>query len=302
MARSTRLGSSRMRWQRDRALPLVGLLAAIALAGCSGGANYSKSTGDMAQMETAGNTAAPAQLASAVEAPKVKPLLKKEAEMGLSVESMEESLDAISAIASKYQGDVLRLQQNQPERLGEPIRASLELRIPADKLEVALGDLSQLGNVESRLITAEDVSEQMFDLQARLKNLRKSEEAVLKIMERSGSIGDVLKVSQELSTIRESIERIEAQATRLQTQVAYSTIRLNLESLAAAPQQSGRPIGAIAQQTFGQSTRAARAVALVLLQLAIWLISFSPYFLLIGGSLYGYRRWHLKRSKVESKN
>ena len=293
---STAPGPNRVLRRRDRAMPWVGLLAAIALAGCGAPANYSESAGDMASMEAAGKGAAPAELASAVAAPKVQPLLKKEAEMSLSVESMEESLEAITRIARKYQGDVLRLEQDQPLRLGGRSLASLELRVPADKLEVALTELSQLGTVESRLITAEDVGEQMVDLQARLKNLRKSEEAVLKIMERSGSIGDVLKVSQELSTIRETIERIQAQTTRLQTQVAFSTIRLTLESITVSPNQSGRPVGAIAQQSWIQSTRAARSLALVLLRLAIWLFSFSPYFLLIGASIYGIRRWKRPKS------
>lgn len=67
-----------------------------------------------------------------------------------------------------------------------------------------------MGTVENQMITAEDVSDQLVDVQARLRNLRKSEEMVLKIMERSGSVGDVLKAANELSTIRESIERIDA--------------------------------------------------------------------------------------------
>ncbi len=60
--------------------------------------------------------------------------------------------------------------------------------------------------------------------------MQKTESTLLEIMERSGSVSDVLKVAQELSDVRQSIEQINAQLKSLQNQVAYSTITLKLEA------------------------------------------------------------------------
>lgn len=140
------------------------------------------------------------------------------------------------------------------------------------------------------MITAEDVSDQLVDVQARLRNLRKSEEMVLKIMERSGSVGDVLKAANELSTIRESIERIDAQLRNLQNQVAYSTIDLTIESsVSVSPAQEN--LGLRVQETWGKATHTMGEFTWLLVGLILWLLAFSPYLLIIGGGIYGYR-WY----------
>ena len=158
--------------------------------------------------------------------------------------------------------------------------ASFEFRVPQAQLEVALSDLSKIGTVETRSIQAEDVANQLVDFDARLKNLRKSEEVVLGIMERSGSVSDVLKVSQELSQIRNEIEQIQGQVQHLKQQVAYSRINLNLEE-AVAQNQHSISVGDRLQETWSQSTHALGKTTTDFLRIGIWLLVFSPY--LLGG-------------------
>ena len=88
----------------------------------------------------------------------------------------------------------------------------------------------KIGEVQDRSITTEDVSSQLVDLQARISNSQKSEEALKEIMSRSGKISDVLEVSRELSQVRQEIEQMKATQQTLKTQVSYSTIRISLES------------------------------------------------------------------------
>ncbi|MCZ0901313.1 DUF4349 domain-containing protein, partial [Microcoleus sp. HI-ES] len=149
-----------------------------------------------------------------------------------------------------------------------------------------LDTLAKLGTVENRSLTAEDVTDQLVDSEARLRNLRKSEEMVLKIMERSGSVGDVLKAAQELSNIRESIERIDAQLKSLRNQVAYSTISLTLEAAVSAQQTPEPSLGLRVQETWGKATHSVGELTLGLFGLGIWLLAYSPYLLLIGAAVY----------------
>jgi len=101
-------------------------------------------------------------------------------------------------------------------------------------------------------------------------------------MERSGSVGDVLKVAQELSNVRQSIEQINAQ--RLQNQVAYSTITLSLEA-AVSTTTPERSIGSQVQETWNTSTYSLRNSALVCL--GIWLMVYSPFYY-FATAIYGY--------------
>jgi hypothetical protein len=228
--------------------------------------------------------------------PKKQSQLIKRAQLTLIVQSIHQTTESITEIIQKQQGDILKFEAQKSPDNSQRQTAYLEFRVPQQRLEITLNALAKLGTVENQMITAEDVSDQLVDFQARLRNLRKSEEMVLKIMERSGSVGDVLKAANELSTIRESIERIDAQLRSLQNQVAYSTITLNIQSLVSvSPAQEN--LGLRVQETWGKATHTMGEFTWLLVGLMLWLLAFSPYLLIIAGGIYGYRWYRHNRIK-----
>ena len=232
----------------------------------------------------------------AAETPVTRPQLIKKAELSVVVKSIDATTKSVTNIVEKQQGDILGFQNQKPPDSSVRQTASVEIRVPQERLETTLEALAKLGTVENRSLTAEDVTEQLVDSEARLRNLRKSEEMVLKIMERSGSVGDVLKASQELSNIRESIERIDAQLKSLRNQVAYSTISLTLEAAVSAQQTPEPSLGLQVQETWGKATHSVGELTLGLFGLGIWLLAYSPYFLLIAAAVYGFNRFKKQQS------
>ncbi|MEG4230026.1 DUF4349 domain-containing protein [Microcoleus sp. N9_B2] len=227
----------------------------------------------------------------AAETPATRPQLIKKAQLSVVVQSIDASTKSVTNIVEKQQGDILGFQNQKPPDSSVRQTASVEIRVPQERLETTLQALAKLGNVENRSLTAEDVTDQLVDSEARLRNLRKSEEMVLKIMERSGSVGDVLKAAQELSNIRESIERIDAQLKSLRNQVAYSTISLTLEAAVSAQQTPEPSLGLRVQETWGKATHSMGELTLGLFALGIWMLAYSPYLLLIGAAVYGFNRF-----------
>lgn len=241
--------------------------------------------------------AAVASKTAAAEPQASRPQLIKKAELSVIVKSIDASTKSATDIVEKRQGDIVGFQNQKPPDPSIRQTATMEIRVPQEKLDETLDALAKLGTVQNRGLTAEDVTNQLVDSEARLKNLRKSEEAVLKIMERSGSVGDVLKASQELSKIRESIERIEAQLKSLRGQVAYSTISLTLEAAVSAQQEPEPSLGLRVQETWGQATHSMGEFTLGLLALGLWLLAYSPYLLLIAAAIYGVTRWKKSHSE-----
>ncbi|MEG4814456.1 DUF4349 domain-containing protein [Microcoleus sp. K5-D4] len=232
----------------------------------------------------------------AAETPATRPQLIKKAELSVVVKSIDATTKSVTNIVEKQQGDILGFQNQKPPDSSVRQTASVEIRVPQERLETTLEALAKLGTVENRSLTAEDVTAQLVDSEARLRNLRKSEEMVLKIMERSGSVGDVLKAAQELSNIRESIERIDAQLKSLRNQVAYSTISLTLEAAVSAQQTQEPSLGLRVQETWGKATHSVGELTLGLFALGIWLLAYSPYFLLIAAAVYGFNRFKKQHS------
>lgn len=227
------------------------------------------------------------------EAPKAAPKLAKTADMSLEVLSIEEALDKASAIATQQKGDVLGLENNKPQNLGGRHRALMRIRVPQSNLEPTLDALKALGTVESELITAEDVSSQLVDVKARLRNLRQTENSLIKIMERAGSMGDTLQVSKELSNVRNSIEQIDAQLKNLTNRVNYSTITLNLTASVASNSQPA--VGSQMQKAWSNATQSFQGLTMGLLHLIIWIAVHSPYLLVSGTGIFFWRNRRKKR-------
>lgn len=287
------------------------LSSAVALPSCAGAPTGGGAAGPMtsqsalkapaAESAPAANPAssdtAVASKQTTAEPQASRPQLIKKAELSIIVKSIDASTKSVTDIVEKRQGDILGFQNQKPPDSSIRQTATMEIRVPQEKLDATLDALAKLGTVQNRGLTAEDVTTQLVDSEARLKNLRKSEEMVLKIMERSGSVGDVLKASQELSRIRESIERIDAQLKSLRGQVAYSTISLTLEAAVSAQQNPEPSLGLRVQETWGQATHSMGEFTLGLLGLGIWLLAYSPYLLLIAAAIYGINRLRKQHSE-----
>ncbi|WOD40469.1 DUF4349 domain-containing protein [Nodosilinea sp. E11] len=218
------------------------------------------------------------------------PQLVKQASLVLVLTDIDTAVTQVQTIIQQAQGDVLSLQDHRsPE--GTAQQVSLTLRVPQAELDSVLEALRPLGTVQQQSLTAEDVSSQLVDLEARLKNLRQAEAALLEIMARSGEISHVLEVARELSTVREGIERMAAQQQNLRRQVAFSQIDLTLQSpVTSVPPL--RPVGETLGNTWKSATQSVKTFTVSGLKLGLWLLAFSPYWVLLAALGYGgYRLW-----------
>jgi myosin heavy subunit len=280
----------------NRSLKVLSILTAIALASCA--ASLTSKSSAPANLATLPEQAPNAESATPAKAAIPRPQLIKSAEISLQVKSLEESTKAISDLVKQQQGDILELQDFRNGSSGIAQSVSLKLRIPQERLDAVLDTIAQLGIVKERSLKAEDVSNQLVDLQARLKNLRQTEVQLQEILKQTGSVGDVLKVTQELSRIREAIEQIDAQLTNLKNQVAYSTIQVNLSSaIATIPPQSD--LSTQIQNTWNSATNSLVGVSISLLKLAIWLLVYCPYWLIPLAIYLFLRRRHRQRPQTQ---
>lgn len=228
---------------------------------------------------------------------KQRPQLIKNADLSLSVASIDKLVPTVLQIVKQKQGDLFRFEDNKPQDDTSRHTASMEIKVPQQELEPTLDKLAKLGSVQRRTLTAEDVTDQIVDNDARLRNLRKQEATLLKIMERSGSVRDVLSVAQELSNVRQNIEQIDAQLKSLKNRVAYSTINLTMEeAIALAP--TGQPVGVQVQDTWNQASDSVGKFTVNLIRMSVALLVWSPYLLLLAGAAYGFNR--IRKQKFRS--
>ncbi|MFM7424897.1 MAG: DUF4349 domain-containing protein [Elainella sp.] len=206
----------------------VGSCSSAPSSAPSSASSSSSAPSDVAEF-AARESGSPANQADPSAAQTQQPQLVKTGTVTLTVDAVAPALEKIATLTRQQQGDLLRLEDRLPDSSDPRHTALLQIRVPEQNLEATLKALTQLGTVQQQEIAAEDVASQLVDHQARLRNLRKTEATLLEIMNRSGSVADVLKVAQELSNVRNLIEQVDAQVKDLENRVAYSVVTIHLQ-------------------------------------------------------------------------
>lgn len=149
--------------------------------------------------------------------------------------NMELSAADVGAVVDKAR-DVAVLEGGYAGR--EEVReeaATLTLYIPSDRFDQALDELSGLGKVISRNQTAEDVTEQVVDLDSRIATQRASVDRVRALLARANTVDEIVRIEQELTTREAALESLLQRREALGGQVAMSTVTISVSKNATAP-------------------------------------------------------------------
>jgi len=148
-------------------------------------------------------------------------------EISLRIASLDSAERAVTTIATANNG---YLSNSSRERsTGNAMIGTAQLRIPADKFQSVLGAVRRLGEVESERISANDVTEEYVDINARLKTQQELEARILNLLnERSGKLSDIIEIEGKLADVRREIEGIQGRLRYLQGQISYSTLTVTM--------------------------------------------------------------------------
>lgn len=172
-------------------------------------------------------------------------MISYQVSMTLEVKEFDQAKNRLREIMDTQGGYMA--QANFVETPNQPKRANLVLRVPAVKLATILNQVRELGRVQEEHLNSEEVTEQVVDLEARLHNARATEQRLIEVLNnRTGKVGDILQVEQEIARTREQIERMEAQRQNLMKRVEMATVNLTLAEAFKA-QLEPAPVGALRQ-------------------------------------------------------
>ena len=107
---------------------------------------------------------------------------------------------------------------------------NMTLRVPSDKLEIAMENLASLGVKKSESFNSRDITAQYMDTQNQIKNLEARRDRLRELMKfKTDNLGDVLQIDRELSSVQNQIENLQRTQNRRDTDVDFSTINLNIQ-------------------------------------------------------------------------
>ncbi len=155
----------------------------------------------------------------------------RNADLSIVVDDPTVTMSEIARMAAGMGGFVVssNLYQTTLESGVEVPRARITIRVPAEQLNDALGQIEGSANeVLSRNESGEDVTRDYTDLQSRLRNLEQAEAQLAEIMDSANRTEDVLDVFNQLTAIREQIEVITGQIQFFEQSAAFSAISIDI--------------------------------------------------------------------------
>jgi hypothetical protein len=166
--------------------------------------------------------------------------------------------------------------------------------VPAAKYEALQQQIAKLGELERYSKDSDDITDRYFDLEARIKNRKATEERLRQIYkEKANAVKEVLEIEKEVARIREDIEVQEGQLKRWANLVQMTTLTVQLRERGSYIPPETASFGTNVGRTFRGSldtlVQFGKGLVLIVVALAPWL----PILLLI--ALVGI--WTLRRRR-----
>jgi hypothetical protein len=147
------------------------------------------------------------------------------AHVTMSVYQVSPALDAIEGIARAMGGYLESRNDTQ-----------IQIRIPRARFDEALHKVEASGDVIHRDVTAQDVTDAYFDLDARLRNARAVRDRMQALLEKA-AVKEAIEIQKELERVTGEIEVLEGKLKLLSNKIAYSTIEVSFQPRASAAVQ-----------------------------------------------------------------
>jgi hypothetical protein len=261
--------------------PLERVGAPVPAAGGAGAGNGGTSGNGNGTGTSGGSTAGGANQPPALnDVNRPDLLVIKTGTLNLQVKAIDDGLAAASAKAAALGGYVAGSQRQGSD---EAATATVTLRIPAARWDEALVAMRAIGDkVIGESSQSQDVTGDVLDLGARIRNLQATEQALQAIIAKADKITDVLAVQTELTKTRGEIEQLTTQKQHLEGQAAFSTLTMTFglkpEAAIVASQKGFDPASEV-DRAAGSLVQVLQAVATAGIWFAIvWL----PILLVLG--------------------
>ncbi len=161
----------------------------------------------------------------------------------------------------------------QNERYGHMI-----FRIPEDKLDSFIDDVSGNSNILSQDRSVTDVTLQYADLESHKKALQAEQEQLLTLMERAETIEEILQIQNQLTDVRYQLESMESQLRTYDNQVSYSTVDMSINEVIEYTPDEEPSFGQRAKDGFMDNLS---AVITFFVELALAVITHIPMLILL---------------------
>ena len=144
----------------------------------------------------------------------------------LIVADFEAARKEVTRLVEQHEGYVSK--SDVGEASGERRHATWVLRVPTAKFRQMMDALAGLGYATTLRTDSADVTDEFYDLEARLQNKREEEQRLRDHLQKStGKLEDILAIEKELSRVRGEVESTQGRLQKLSKLAELTTITVS---------------------------------------------------------------------------
>lgn len=169
------------------------------------------------------STVGAAAMSAHADTPQQQRMLIWRGWLTVEVDDIATATQRVTEIAQASSGFVESRSETRDES------AMLTLRIPATALNATVASLESIGTVRSRRLSADDVTEQYIDADARLKNQQALRDRLRLLLDKASTVEDILAIETELARVQGEIDSLQGRLKAVKGQVDLATLEVSLE-------------------------------------------------------------------------
>jgi len=206
----------------------ITILIIFLMTACGGGSENenrnSESLFEMAPEMEVADAAAPMRKVGVQEQEEYEKKVIKTAGLSYQVANTREEYRRLKSLTEKYNAYI---SNENESKSSDRINYSVSIKVPPQHFDALISDIVEDRRLDSRWVSAEDVTDRYYDLKSRIENKKKLEERYQEILKQATKISDILEVERNLNQVRTEIESLQGQLKRLNHRIDYSSIEVS---------------------------------------------------------------------------
>lgn len=163
------------------------------------------------------------------------------ANVRLTVKDYKQIRAQLEQLVAKHQGYLVNSSES---KTNEYQSGNFTYRVPQAEFDAFLKEIQKLDAYRPEInISGSDVTEEMVDLESRLKAKQAMEKRLLDLMNKATKTDDLLDISRQLDQTQVEIEQIKGRLQYLNNKVDFSTVHVEITQRFVAPSSAEQPLG-----------------------------------------------------------
>lgn len=147
--------------------------------------------------------------------------------VSIETDKYDDAENKINDVVKKYNGFIANSKSTVNSSGNKS--GTITVKVPADKYDALISEVSKIGKVMNQNIQANDVTEEYVDLESRLKTQKELEQRLIKLLnEKASRLAEVIEVEEKLASVRQKIEAYEGKMKVLKSQSDLSTLTISV--------------------------------------------------------------------------